>query len=379
MRFRLTEFWRRTGIVLMSVSLLLPLSILASPEPDNPVIDQPGLFKMRRIESLQEKGFRYQIHQYWRTDNELLLSASQYKDWKAPGAWDDRVFRWDIETGAITDTPYVGSLTCASKDRLVLRQDVPDTSGTTKRKTRMVLSGAVFGQPAIPFEPSVYNPYSCEPMERRIAGDFGPNTSLLPLLPGHGRLLEQTKPRERTMWFLPEGKEERIQIGAGTKGSFGEETYYYPLGQGHPAYLPWRDQYLLVGATGDHSIERMWTYDLTLYFLSPTGQIEPQREPLWINASQKANRLVVSFVATQAGVVWYVHGAFRGTSTPFDGLYLERHGQLIRFLRHAALSQAYVSPGGCRALVAIDPARQNFQLGSPTELHLINFCEESTL
>jgi hypothetical protein len=372
----------------MTVALIV--FILASSDlaltANDVVVDMPGLFKMQRIESLEEKGFRYQIRRYWRTDDELLLSASQYKDWKAAGAWDQRVFRWNIETGAISETPYVGSLNCATKGRLVLRRDVevPDDSDPAKEKNRnkrirMVLSGAVFGEPAEPIASNAYNPYSCEPMERKIAGDFGPDMSLLPLLPDHGRLLTKIKPLERAMWFLPKGSDERIQIGAGTTGGFGEETSFYPYGQGHPAYLPWRGQYFLLGRRGDHRTRKNQTYDASLYFLAPDGHLDTQREPAWIAQAEKTNRLVVSFVATRAGVVWNVKGPIRGELTPFDGLYLERNSRLVRFLKYADLSQGSVSPGGCRALITIDPTHRNFPNDGPTELHLIDFCQEDSI
>ena len=357
------------------LGLFLPLSVSALPAPESPVVEEPGLFKMRRVESPQEKGFRYWGTR-WRTDSELLIKAAQYKDWKAQGAWDQRIFRWNIDTDEIANTPYVGNLVCATASRLVVLRVVPDASDPAKKKSREVYSGAVFGEPVTPIASSVYNKYSCEPMERRISRDFGPDTVLLALLPGHGRILEKIKPLERAMWFLPEDSAERIQIGAGTAGGFGEETNY-DLGRGCPSYIPWLGQYFLWGATGDHRIQRSGTYDVTLYFLSPNGHIDTQHEPMWINAAKKANRLSVSYVATRAGVVWLVASPFRGRASEFDGLYLERDGRLIRFLRHASLSQDSVSPGGCRALVMIDPTGQNFPHDGKPELHLINFCEET--
>lgn len=135
--------------------------------------------------------------------------------------------------------------------------------------------------------------------------------------------------------------------------------------------MSWLDQYLLGGYRGDQRHQRMWTYDLRLLFLAPDGSVKAQQEPAPINQWKKHEEVSVSFAATRAGVVWTVRSAIRGRSSDHAGIYIEEGGKLVRFMRGAEMTQRGVAPGGCGALVTMEPQR----LGArPTELRLIELC-----
>jgi hypothetical protein len=338
------------------------------------VVDRPGLFKMTRIEP-RKKGFDF-FGLRWRTDQELVVDAAVYKDWRAPGPWDQRVFRWNIDKDEISELPYTGGVVCLASNWIVLRRDVPNTSDPKSKKERIVLSAALFGQPAEAIESgsyNAYNEYSCEPLAQRPPGSSQEGYRIVALNPGHGRVYKDLRAANQKMWFLPDSGG-KIQIGAGVADAFGEDIFN--PGDMTPRYLPWLGEYLFGGFSGDHRIQQMWTYDRTLYFVSPDGRVRTIQEPALIN-NWKKTRLSSSYVVTAAGVLWWIAGPFRGKPTEFDGLYIERDGKLIRFLRHANLYQSGVAPDGCRALISVDDSGRNFPQGGKTELRLIDFCQEA--
>lgn len=97
-------------------------------------------------------GFRY-ASQRWRSDDELLISASEYTDWKATGAWGMRAFRWKVDNGEVTDTPYVGQVVCLTSTRIVLMQRVPDPADPQGKKQIAAFSGGALWEPAVPILP----------------------------------------------------------------------------------------------------------------------------------------------------------------------------------------------------------------------------------
>jgi hypothetical protein len=355
------------------VAALLAPGAFADDAKRMEVVDRPTLFPLRELETAEEKGFGKGASIRWRTDDELLVSATEYKGWKATGAWGQRAFRWHIATGQVTETTYTGQVVCTTGSRIVLRRNVADASDPEGKKQLATYSGAAFWDPAVTIPSGAYNEYSCEPMSRRVSGDFGPNTFLLPLRPGHGSILKETKPLYRSVWFLPKAGGEKIQIGENVSGGFGEMVSN--LADPGPTYLSWLDQYLFGGYRGDHRHQRMSGYDIRLLFLSPDGRVEARREPPPINEWKKREGLAVSFAATRAGVVWAVQSAIRSRPSDHDGLYIERDGSLVRFMRDASLTQRGVAPGGCRALVVPDREPRGSQ---PTKVQLIEFCEGET-
>jgi len=340
------------------------------------VVERPAHFSIAPVKNPREMGYEVKGTR-WRNDHELVFEAFRYREWRAQGAWDQRVFRWNIDSGDITPTPYVGSVECLTEKRIVLRRDVPDQSDIKGKKQRHVYSVALFGEPAIQSSSIVYNEYSCEPQGQRALTDETGRYRVTPLNSGHGKVYRDLRIGNENVWYLPEGSSQRIQIGAGKANSYGEEIAN--PGDVTPRYLPWLGEYLFGGHVGDHRQQRMWTYDVTLYFLSPDGKMRVVHEPALINEWKK-KRLSASYVVTAAGVVWILAGPSRGAPTEYDGLYIERQGKLVRFLRHASLRQHNVSPGsGCRALTVVDSTGRNFPHDQATEQHLIDFCKEASL
>lgn len=333
--------------------------------------DRPTLFKMRQLSSMEERGFDRHPFVYWRTDQELVVNSYRYKDRRGSGAWDQGTYVWNIDTDTITQTPYLGRISCLSPHRIVLRRDVPNPDPAGK-KIQIEYWGAIFGQYAARIESGVYNEFSCDPMTRRVSRDYGESTSLVPLNPGDGSVLLGTMPVFRDAWFVPADGVGRKRIGAGVTANYGEKVSF------DRRYLPWLKSYLFIGATGDHSIERMWTYDIALYFLSPDGTIERQAEPVQINKWKKDpdGPGTPTYTVTRAGTIAGLRGRIAGRPQELMGLYVERDGRLIRFLRNGRITQIHVSPNGCRGLADVDPTGTGFPVGTPTERYLIEFCDE---
>lgn len=340
------------------------------------IIDEPGLFKVRRLDNPDDQGFRY-WSLFWRTDNELILQAQEYKTWSMQGGTGQRLFRWNLETNAPTEAPYVGSVLCITPDRILLRREEPDPADPTGKRLHNVLYGGEYWNELKRYAGLNYNLFTCEQTDRNITRDYGEDTYLTALRPGDGHILEGVAPLREAVWFIPEGSKTRIQIGGKITNFYGEDVR--PIGIGSifgPGALAWRNQYLLVGAYGDQQQAKKSLFDLTFYFLSPDGHVTSEPEPAQIRTWKKEDDgPSIRYAATKAGIIWRIAYRIRGRSKGYDGLYIERNGKLIRFLRNAELSS--VSPNGCRMLATVDLTAKNFPHDGKTELQLIDFCEEN--
>lgn len=314
-------------------------------------VEAEGEVKLTTVPNMPPGPLHSRI--YWIDNHRIIYAVRQFKDWQAQKDERSKIIIFDVDTGAVEETPYRGYLACLSSEGQILVQDYPVPMqgfllpGDTREDSQVYLAGKL-GEPLTRFkrpkEQGMLDYFSCRFYDNS-KHDFGARHGVTPLRPGDGVLdTPFSDAPTSTMRLVDSEGKTRWLIEIDKLCTHGDLQY-----------LQWLNRYFKSTSWGNVSPGCMELNKESRLFSMQSVEIKPL--PRLIQEMRRPERRIGGFGATYwAHPGMYVSVQF-SRSAGLDGLYWqdEKSGQLKRVLKNPwGLDD--LSPDGCRNLVTVSPA-----------------------
>ncbi len=300
----------------------------------------------------------------WLDNDHIVFSARKLPGWEATGDEHSRIISMNVTTGEYEDTGYRGRLICLNHLGDVMIRQGGDEIIVNSSKVKYEWFIGKWGEALTPVshpDNSLIPPYLCRfspygdqiyttPKEKISEG----MRRTLPLLPGHGYLLETVEYTNETaaypvFYVNPDGSSKYVT----NKVPLDSEFYF----------LPWMNAYYERSALGSRP---------RFFYISGEFAAIPTPKLFWYWSVASPSVEAVS-MPTKAGIIWDVR--HRNGAWKKQGIYLDSPEGLLRIEEGSGV-RAKISPNGCRIMDGIQ--RENPRKKSPQiyKWMVIDICME---